>query len=757
VAQQGKDVPTDKAGLSLSADIEEAEPILKDLRNMISKDLYQHLVSFRNQFGSLLLEDAPLNSAFNNIVSTQDGLLVRTSEDLETDTETLIDYYADVLSRAKARQDSGNIPSSAGLNPITPAAMMQGPKNLVDRLINENTGLVATLALAIQEKYAGFTSIFDNFERRTTILCSRISKIIEQFETLMQGNDSELNAYFNNVYYFEPYIKEDYSEDDNKYCIYWYRYIPPSAQDSILDDSGELKATDRFMDKEWQRMPQFTNVGIPKTSITGKDGMEYNAQKTLGDEGSITFTLSPQFPTEKYVAILFYNHQMIKSNEIEFINDNPPIDGWAVDLRGALYIDHDTDSRDTYQAYGVNNCLINAADAYHTRYVKVQYDGEKGGNEQLIDAQVFWYIPKNSSMLTYSLKDFGEEFKNDSLDTVSNPNSMEGYTCFYRSIPASADSELLVDDNALRFPYHIKDYYAPTFSQNNIICRVIPKDSADVLEASISFTFSSYGTSGTDYTLVVAPASVKSFVDNNPNDIGDTHLCLNIALYDFNNEQLDIPFDTASISWYGPTAYNALAIVDEETGLLTGCAISPKTTSFGYGVLQVKVVFDLNGNVEGEKKKRRTVDLTTFYPVSWSAGNYYIEGASTVVYDSSGGNPTYYKNPFKLFNNTPGEDKDTEITNASWNIQYYDETGKIISGIDEDYALLLNYMPLIGKDNELVPCSMFLACDTKEDADGKRAYPLVTCSYGSTVWAQPILLMQNRYASAMLNAWDGSL
>jgi hypothetical protein len=44
------------------------------------------------------------------------------------------------------------------------------------------------------------------------------------------------------------------------------------------------------------------------------------------------------------------------------------------------------------------------------------------------------------------------------------------------------------------------------------------------------------------------------------------------------------------------------------------------------------------------------VDLTTFFPIPYSINiDYYIEGASTVVYDSQGGNPSYFKQPYKIF------------------------------------------------------------------------------------------------------------
>jgi hypothetical protein len=63
-------------------------------------------------------------------------------------------------------------------------------------------------------------------------------------------------------------------------------------------------------------------------------------------------------------------------------------------------------------------------------------------------------------------------------------------------------------------------------------------------------------------------------------------------------------------------------------------------------------------------------------------------------------------------------------------------------------------MPKLKETNELVVSSMFL-----DDRDNShKLYPLAICKqYGNVIWAQPIYLMQNRYPSAMLNEWDGSL
>ena len=91
--------------------------------------------------------------------------------------------------------------------------------------------------------------------------------------------------------------------------------------------------------------------------------------------------------------------------------------------------------------------------------------------------------------------------------------------------------------------------------------------------------------------------------------------------------------------------------------------------------------------------------------------DYYIEGPSIVIYDSSGSNPTYYKNPFKLFYND-ADKKDKLVEDVEWSVIYYNEESKYktedeLKGSDA-YKLLLNYMPKLKEDNSLVPSQMYL-------------------------------------------------
>jgi hypothetical protein len=68
------------------------------------------------------------------------------------------------------------------------------------------------------------------------------------------------------------------------------------------------------------------------------------------------------------------------------------------------------------------------------------------------------------------------------------------------------------------------------------------------------------------------------------------------------------------------------------------------------------------------------------------------------------------------------------------------------------------YLPTLSK-GALLPAAMWvdggdISYDAKKNATSHCAY--VQCSNGSdVVWSQPILVIQNRYPSPMLNAWDG--
>lgn len=790
--QEGKEVPTDKAGLTLSADLDDMNRIITGLRSAIGVDLWNTLQQYQKEIEGILSAtyegENTLRSLFDELLSVNSstGILVGVAKGLEINGELLNTYYTEVLKRAKKYQTDGTVPSRDGLVPFDPAHIIDGPnadaKDIL-LLIEKTNNLMSKTQTIITDRYSSFMSVWDNYHARVTKRIQAINNLVDEYNvTYIAKNDmpnhkTMIENYFWNTYKFVRYKKTDYSQYDNKYCIYWYRY-----------EKNYFDKDERFMEKGWRRLsePEYKNLGLPTESIM-IDGVKYLDKKPKTGEGILTRLMDSTVAEERYTAILFYNHQMYKvqtePSYIGFINANPPKDETIVETHGSLSIEHDAQSQSAYQIYGVNNCLLNAADANRTRYVKATFAEADGGDAALEDGQIFWYVPKNATMLTYSLDDMtgNKQFHNDIASEQAGEHSMEGYICFYHKLARETALE-----ESLLFPYRIKNYYNATATQNTLKCKVINKSGAS-FTASLVFTFSSFGTSGTDYTLVVAPAGSKTYVSKNTNEVLD----LDMSLYDYNNKELpiysemqftsegEIAYITdGDIPWDGKNAYGASYVLSEDGKTVNGLKITtsdmaglaPSEFCY-YNVLKPSVSFTIPQTIEDGKCVKcgkaqdecvcvpRLVKLTTIYPISYCVDDYYIEGPSIVIYDSSGSNPTYYKNPFKLFYND-ADRKDRLVENVKWSIIYYDENGKYKTETElkasNDHKLLLNYMPKLKDDNSLVPAQMYL---DQNETSTSRLYPVVICKDASNVilWAQPIYLMQNRYASGMLNDWDGSL
>ncbi len=193
---------------------------------------------------------------------------------------------------------------------------------------------------------------------------------------------------------------------------------------------------------------------------------------------------------------------------------------------------------------------------------------------------------------------------------------------------------------------------------------------------------------------------------------------------------------------------------------------------YKYGVLNAEINIDLNysqlkynqrnndkGSADTDRESDtqdivKTIKLKAFYPVPWAAGDYYIEGPTTVVYNSMGTSPVYYSNPFVLYD----ANTNLPVDNVEWKIGYLSERRD-----EPTTTLIRDYMPKLKKDYDknlgidkysLQVPTMFLS------DNNYVCYVIASTGSGNNerwLYVQPIVLLQNRYASPMLNSWDGEL
>jgi hypothetical protein len=73
-----------------------------------------------------------------------------------------------------------------------------------------------------------------------------------------------------------------------------------------------------------------------------------------------------------------------------------------------------------------------------------------------------------------------------------------------------------------------------------------------------------------------------------------------------------------------------------------------KVSDGAHAILQAETEFTL---VDAEHSTERVVTLTTYLPIAVKANSLltHINGTTSIIYDSNGTNPAYYKDPYELF------------------------------------------------------------------------------------------------------------
>ena len=137
------------------------------------------------------------------------------------------------------------------------------------------------------------------------------------------------------------------------------------------------------------------------------------------------------------------------------------------------------------------------------------------------------------------------------------------------------------------------------------------------------------------------------------------------------------------------------------------------------------------------------VSLTSYLPVAIRLDEKYtqFDGPDKICYDSSGINPTYYKEPCQIY--TTSRNVMSKVSNIKWSMSFGADTNYNVS---KSY----NFYPQISKAGILTPPTMFLV-------DNGVQISIVGKLNEQIIWIQPIRIYQNQYSSAMLNSWDGNL
>ena len=776
MAQVGRtDVPSDEPGLKLSADLKDAKPIMIKARDALTNAVADVLYNLQRQVQSA----NSIYTKIDELVDTVNGGLVQQWKKANDNLELWNSAYSGALQYAYDKQNAVETPKDWDSAWETDYyTKFKSDIELGIKLVRDFFVWFdgQTQPTAIQSGHRGN---YDLYFYRIEIELEKIEDWLDELDALLNGNFAKLTAYKSNGYVFYEYKQTDFSAYDNKYCLYWYRYEPGYKLEYKKDANNDEFNYGKFMTDGWRRMTEISqNYGLPTESYVSElDGKTYYKAKPIGQK--VIRDMVRELTEEKYAVILFYNHEKYQSNIITFTNSEPELipAEELLDAKDTLKIEHDVSSLEHYQAYNEFNQLRSLDDGGRIRQLKCFYQGLYKQNEALIEAGLYWYIPNHNTMLTIDTDYLQEEeFSTDAGGRTEH--SIDGYTYYYKKIKSAEitnddGSKITTSDEADRiFYYKIKPMLEKDATNNTIKVRAYLKGVEKPVEGDITMTFSTFGSNGTKYTLSVVPSgSQVSVMENKP-------LQLKVGLRDYNNTPIKIvdvqKTDLSANNAYGfqvsnwnrsPNAFDISTIFDETNTYVEGLTVllnraggakNWDTTQPYFGVINAKVTYYIANTEESNEEekvtnydKSQTVTLNTLVPLTYASNNYYMSGATTIVYNNQGTVSYMSEDEYLLYQvNQKGQ---TPIENQVWSIRYYDKTGRYVAPGTDEHEMLKNYMPVLKQgENRLVPAPLYI-----ENLD---YIPVVICTVnGDFAWAQPIIITQNQYASSTLDSWNGSL
>jgi hypothetical protein len=594
----------------------------------------------------------------------------------------------------------------------------------------EKDGVALTNNLFIKEPYVSLGYSVDSFTE-DTILLYTFDSLTYTPQASPEQNEKRLQARW--IHFDEegqPLAIDKESEIPLEAKLHWYKFIlTEGVTDELAGNFWQEITEPELLNKLFFKF----NPDIAKQNEKYKIIVEYPSrdiiQTEIDDGLAVIDADRDKYSTEEeYIAaretfileqqsriMYLYSEVFTFENEVACVNDA------TVDLVQALQIVCDPKEKGglqgNYCIYDMTNELLNPIEGRKVRQLEATYKSLVTGEESLDKAaSITWKIPIANTMI-YLPEEGVEYFTEVDEEAGEIPDEISGDGTFlyitrrgtenYDVDPEVTELQIEVLQN-----FRIKSYYTQNATNNTIYCSITKNNR--VYEASTTLAFGPMGTNGTDVTLIPLLAdNASAIVPGQTIDVG-------AKLYDYENKE--IPIEKITWSWWSTDGNIGLDNVNSNPCTITAV----EDDRIYHNILCCRVRY-------------QEVDLEAYLPIPIKSSDKvkYAEVPSRVVYDANGSNAAYYKNPLRVINSA-----DDTLIDGDWRMELEDS--------EPDNA---NYYPHIKESADgvkMIPPSMYFSGLSKgitlafENADGDY-------------WYQPILILQNRWPSAMLNSWDGSL
>lgn len=519
-------------------------------------------------------------------------------------------------------------------------------------------------------------------------------------------------------------------EVDGNYEIRWYRYELGSPSDDSY--SGVFyKRINPVSGKAW-------NEGAATKSFT----CVFTPDSAANEE-------------EKIKAVILFGDEpkIYRSDVLTFTNNSQILNVPTLDAVRAVNLECDDYSYGNYYVYDEGNGLLPNFVKIQERRVVCSFNLSATGetHNDFSDLSptdsIIWKFPNKNTML---IVDESQIFNYSDNRSIVHDDD-DGYT----TITTNNLNIGVLINNKPTLKYSIKSYYSAA-ADNNIITCVIKKGGVEYT-GLLTFSFGQAGTTGTDYTLVLELYKagtdgkitseqvnsvtinetnrnnsyyIKGYIYDSSNNLVKINNSMKAYLNYFGYDDSNFPLSMSSPSAEGGTMFKS----DDGYSFYSRFQFWDNSSSSAR-IISLNHIIILKVQVSGWGD----YDLQAYLPIPLRDKNQctHIIGADKVIYSTSG-NPSYYKNPYEIFN---GLDK---ISGVEWKSFY----SKDSNGKEED-TVFLPTIELKNNEYRLKPKSLYI--------DGLKPYAVQAIYNNQVIWTQPILIIQNEYFSSTINKWDGAL
>ena len=403
---------------------------------------------------------------------------------------------------------------------------------------------------------------------------------------------------------------------------------------------------------------------------------------------------------EKIKAIVIYKENIpYRSNELIFENEEQlPPSQEAQHIMTALNIECNDGTNGNYLIYGQNRDIKDTKYGDEERTLSLWFDADNNGqytdNEEIqynSNENIIWTFPANNTMIKL-------------LNSGNNKTEV-------KDINGNIISYVLTNEIP---KYQIKKSYNTSQNNNTISCQYILNNV--VYHTEKVLTFGIAGTMGSEQTLVVDFLNDTNAIDLNNKNIQTYQI--KVQLYDTSGQEIT-ELNNITWSWWKKT-HDYLTLSNINSSI---CNLRVNHNNIAHGqlyILKVEV-----GNLE------------TYFSIPLKSSDRcdYIEGPTEVIYQSNG-EPDFYNYPYKIYNDG------VEVKeNVEWGIISTD-TNNINPG---------NYDAII-QNKKLNPIKVYV-----KDAPfyGVKGGYNIDKNNEQIFWTQPIIVIQNKWPSNVINKWDG--